>query len=245
MATLCASLVLCAPLAAQTLDLPPRPAAALSGTEFARRITGLGLPERDTETLAQITSGNVPDFLRKLVPVSVTNVVDGLTNTATFYVTPDYLAVGSDEDYFLTPMSPNTAQRIADFTHCSLPDAKDGGPGLCRRPSEAGAGADPAQRRDDHRAGLQQPQCNRARPAGGALGSAPARGARGRSSEGRGDHGEARIGSGEGGDLRLAPDQRHAHPAAVSEAYRIVGRLQPVHSARAAARCSSTAPRRP
>ena len=123
-ATVCAGLVLCAPLAAQTLDLPPRPAAALSGTEFARRVTGLSLPERDKETLAQITSGNVPDFLRKLVPLSVTNVVDGLTNMATFYVTPDYLAVGSDEDYFLTPMSPNTAQRIADFTHCSLPTPK-------------------------------------------------------------------------------------------------------------------------
>jgi hypothetical protein len=105
----------------QTLNLPPRPVNAPTGTEFARRIAPLGLQDREQEIFAQITSGNVPDFLRRLAPVPATSVTDGKTNTATFYVTPDYLAVGSDQDYFLTPMSPNTAQRIADLLHCSLP----------------------------------------------------------------------------------------------------------------------------
>jgi hypothetical protein len=111
-------------LCAQTLDLPPRPADAVTGSEFARRVTGLDLPERENKIFAQITAGSVPDFLRKLAPVTVTAVAEGKTNTATFYVTPDYLAVGSDEDYFLTPISPNTAQRIADALHCSLPTPK-------------------------------------------------------------------------------------------------------------------------
>ncbi len=114
----------CAPLCAQTLNLPERPAKAVSGTEFARCITPLSLDEREKEILDQITSGNVPDFLRKLVPVSATHVADGKTDTATFYATPDYLAVGSDADYFLTPISPNTAQRIADIVRCSLPTRK-------------------------------------------------------------------------------------------------------------------------
>src|SRR5664280_799424 len=116
--------LLCTSLSAQTLDLPPRPASALSGTEFARRITPLDLAEREKEIVAQVASGNVPNFLRKLCPVPATSVVGNTTNTATFYATPDYLAVGSDDDYFLIPVSPNTGQRIADALHCSLPTPK-------------------------------------------------------------------------------------------------------------------------
>jgi hypothetical protein len=109
---------------AQTLQLPPRAADTLSGTQLIEKITPLDLRERENEILAQITSGNIPNFLRKLCPVHVTNVFNGRTNRATFYVSPDYLAVGSDVDYFLTPVSPNTAQRIADVTGCSLPTRK-------------------------------------------------------------------------------------------------------------------------
>jgi hypothetical protein len=118
------ALLLGASLRAQTLDLPPRPGSALTGTEFAKRITPLDLTGREKEIVAQITSGNVPNFLRKLCPVPATSVGEGVTNTATFYATPDYLAIGSDDDYFLIPMSPNTAQRIADALHCSLPTPK-------------------------------------------------------------------------------------------------------------------------
>ena len=42
----------------------------------------------------------------------------------TYYVTPDYLAVGSNEDYFLAPMTPLLAQRLADALHCTLPTRK-------------------------------------------------------------------------------------------------------------------------
>ena len=56
-------------LEAQTLELPPRPADALTGTEFAKRVSSLDLPDREQEIFAQITAGNVPHFLRKLAPV--------------------------------------------------------------------------------------------------------------------------------------------------------------------------------
>ena len=124
MAGTLAALLLCASLHAQTLDLPPRSDSTLTGTEFARRVTPLDLAEREKEIVAQITSGNVPNFLRKLCPVPATSRWDSTTNVATFYATPDYLAIGSDDDYFLTPISPNTAQRIADAMHCSLPTPK-------------------------------------------------------------------------------------------------------------------------
>jgi hypothetical protein len=109
---------------AQTLNLPVRPAFAPSGAEFVQRITGLELLEREREISMQVLAGNVPDFLRKLVPIHVSTVSDGHTNEATFWATPDYLAVGSEADYILMPLSPNTAQRIADALNCSLPTRK-------------------------------------------------------------------------------------------------------------------------
>jgi hypothetical protein len=110
---------------AQTLALPPRPANAPTGSEFARRIAPLDLTAREQEISAQIMSGNVPNFLRKLCPVTVASIGPSAANdTATFYAMPDYLAVGPDDDYFLIPISPNTGQHIADALNCSLPTPK-------------------------------------------------------------------------------------------------------------------------
>ncbi len=65
-------------------------------------------------------AGNVPPFLRALVPVTV---AIGATK-ATYFVTPDYFAIGSDDDFFLTPLTPGTAQNIADLAGCCLPTPK-------------------------------------------------------------------------------------------------------------------------
>ncbi len=107
-------------LSAQSLDLPPRQPSAPNGTTFALSIAALPLAEREEKVLAEVNAGNVPPFLRKLVPVSVStgNV------KASYFVTPDYLAIGSDDDFFLTPLTPRTAQTIADRLDCVLPTAK-------------------------------------------------------------------------------------------------------------------------
>jgi hypothetical protein len=68
-----------------------------------------------------VLRGNVPDFLRRLVPVTLTNTIEGTTHRVTVFVAPDYLAVGSEADYFLAPLTPAAAQRIADATGCLLP----------------------------------------------------------------------------------------------------------------------------
>ncbi|HEX4120228.1 MAG TPA: hypothetical protein VH619_06420, partial [Verrucomicrobiae bacterium] len=89
---------------AQTLPLPPRPENAPTGRAFAEQITPLPIEQRDGEILAQILAGNVPDSMRHLVPVTVSGVIDGASNTLTFFVTPDYLGVGTDNDFFRAPM---------------------------------------------------------------------------------------------------------------------------------------------
>ena len=108
----------------QTLNLPARSSNAPAGCEFAKSIESLERPEREEKIYEQFALGNVPDFLRKLAPIHVQLVKDGLTNSATYFVTPDYLAVGSDNDYFLTPLSPIMAQGVADLAHCNLPTKK-------------------------------------------------------------------------------------------------------------------------
>lgn len=108
----------------RTLSLPPRSADAPSGTAFAQSIVALDPTQREEKIMEQITNGNVPDFLRKLSPIHVEDIYAGKTNSATYYVTPDYLAVGSDEDYFLMPLTPITAQKIAYALHCVLPTCR-------------------------------------------------------------------------------------------------------------------------
>ena len=97
--------------AGQTLNLPPRPTSAPNGTQFTNIITSLSREERESRILAEIMSGNVPDFLRALKPITVS----ASGHTGTYFVTPDYVAIGDDVDYFLTPMTPLLAQRLCDL----------------------------------------------------------------------------------------------------------------------------------
>ncbi|MEY4916493.1 MAG: hypothetical protein RL616_406 [Verrucomicrobiota bacterium] len=109
---------------AQTLPLPTRAADALDGDAFVKKISALDLAPRDEIIAKEFLDGNTPGFLRKLCAVNVTSVAEGKTNFATFFVTPDYFAIGSDENYFLAPISPSTAQQIADKLECVLPTRK-------------------------------------------------------------------------------------------------------------------------
>jgi len=125
-AALLLALVLIAPAwsLSQTLNLVPRRTGAPKGSKFVKMISMLPLADREYEIYSQILAGNVPDFLRTLVPVTADTIVGGTIRRVTFYVTPDYLAIGTNDDYFLTPMTPILGQRIANALNCSLPTRK-------------------------------------------------------------------------------------------------------------------------
>lgn len=108
----------------QRLHLPPRQPSAPEGTEISSMIAALPRQEREEEIFRQISEGNVPEFLRTPVPVTVIDTVDGTAYSLRYFVAPDYLSIGSDSDYILMPMTPLLAQRIADLTRCMLPTAK-------------------------------------------------------------------------------------------------------------------------
>jgi len=107
--------------AAEQLSLSSRPPDALTGSALAANLASLDLNSREAEVLRQASLGNVPRFLRSLCPVSITNSVAGQDRVVKFFVIPDYFALGSDEDHFRMPVSPGTAQTLADTLGCVLP----------------------------------------------------------------------------------------------------------------------------
>lgn len=108
---------------AQELKLKNRNPNALTGSEFAKSIadTSLSLLERERLIYEEVKNGNIPSFLKSLYPVSITKQLNGLDYTLILWVTPDYLAIGNDKDYFYTPATPMLAQKIADLTRTMLP----------------------------------------------------------------------------------------------------------------------------
>lgn len=112
--------------AGQELKLRKRSIKALSGTEFAKTISdpSLSLLDREDIIFNEIRSGNIPEFYRALVEIRDTIRDLGRTQTIRYFVLPDYMAIGSDNDYFYCPMRPQLAQKLADLMKASLPTRK-------------------------------------------------------------------------------------------------------------------------
>jgi hypothetical protein len=107
-------------------QLPSRPASAIGGSDFMKSLKGLSIDQREAAILREVSSGNFPDFLRgfKQVPIVDSGKSSGKKVTATLEVMPDYIAVGSDRDFVRIPMTPQTAQNIADQFGCTMPTRK-------------------------------------------------------------------------------------------------------------------------
>ncbi|HEY4800214.1 MAG TPA: hypothetical protein VII99_14130, partial [Bacteroidia bacterium] len=110
----------------QTLNLPARKTSALSGSQFEATIksSSLSLTSRENMIFSQIEAGNVPNFYRTLKAVTSSAVINSQTQSVTYYVIPDYLAIGCDTDYFLCPISPMLATKIGNLTSTTLPTRK-------------------------------------------------------------------------------------------------------------------------
>jgi len=106
------------------LNIPIRPNDAIEGLDFVNQITGLSLKDREKAIVKEVLSGNVPSFSRKLKPLRVNKTIGADSYELTFYTVCDYMAIGSEEDFLYVPMTPSTAQYLADRLNCSLPTSK-------------------------------------------------------------------------------------------------------------------------
>ncbi len=97
-------------------------ASARTGSAFVDHAHGMKIAEREQAIVSEILAGNVPAFERNLVPVDVTaKSRDGRVLNGRIFVLPDYLAIGSDEDFLRIPMTVRNARKIARETGCLLP----------------------------------------------------------------------------------------------------------------------------
>ncbi len=108
-------------LPVRRLNIPARDSLSEYGSEFMKRIDPLPLNEREEEIFRAVASGNIPGFLRNLITVK-DSLADarGVVHRVEYQVMADYLAVGSAADFCRIPMSPHTAQRLADLFGASM-----------------------------------------------------------------------------------------------------------------------------
>jgi pimeloyl-ACP methyl ester carboxylesterase len=107
------------------MNIPARDHDAETGSAFMRRINDLPLAEREEEIFKAAVSGNIPDFLRNTITLQGEfEDAEGVSHRVTFEVMPDYLSIGSDDDFCRIPMNPMTAQRLAYLFGASLLTAR-------------------------------------------------------------------------------------------------------------------------
>lgn len=108
-----------------TADIPPRKADAVTGSEFINRVADMGSVRRDSVAFKELSEGNMPSWLTH--PVALTDTLldaAGDSHVVTIYVFPDFLTIGSDDDFFRVPLLPGTAQKVADLYGAILPTCK-------------------------------------------------------------------------------------------------------------------------
>lgn len=121
--------------------LADKPAATLAGSDFMRRADTTSFWVLEDLIVETVTVGQVPDALRHFRKITFTTpVVDSVEilrkkHKVEMWVLPDYVAIGTNDDFVRMPMGPLAAQRIADALDCTLPT-----PFLVDRIAEASEG---------------------------------------------------------------------------------------------------------
>jgi hypothetical protein len=109
----------CSPRLAR--EMPRRPGGASGGASVMAAVGNGSGSGRDNRLVQEAVSGNMPNYMRDLHPVTFDGNVGGRSITVTICVTPDYLAIGSDDDHVRVPLGLPAALRVADAFDMMLP----------------------------------------------------------------------------------------------------------------------------
>lgn len=110
------------PCEASAHSIPARAAQAPGGNEFIASVAALGDHERDAAIRRELLSGNLPGFLRRVLPTNLSaRLDDGRNVRITLCVLPDYLGLGSDTDFVIVPMGLDSALTVASKFDFMLP----------------------------------------------------------------------------------------------------------------------------
>lgn len=107
------------------VQIPARPAGAMTGTQFIASVASMSFTNRENAIYNEFAKGNIPDFMRTLQKIQSTFLdANNVSHTVVYEVMPDYLCIGSNDDFCRMPMGPITAQKIANLYGMTMPTAK-------------------------------------------------------------------------------------------------------------------------
>lgn len=109
----------------KSVQIPARPAGSMTGSQFMTNIANMSFADRENAIYNEMAKGNIPDFMRILTKLQSTlSDNDGVSHTVIYEVMPDYLCVGSNDDFCRVPMGPVSAQKLANLFGATMPTAK-------------------------------------------------------------------------------------------------------------------------
>ncbi len=89
---------------------------------FYEKMRLLSFQEREKLISQEVLSGDIPEYMIGFVEVRFKGIDSrGVRHKVKIFVKPDYVTIGKGQSSFIVPMSPATAQKIADSLDCSLP----------------------------------------------------------------------------------------------------------------------------
>ncbi|MEI8111527.1 MAG: hypothetical protein WCH59_11095 [Chitinophagia bacterium] len=107
----------------QTTHLPNT--SRLSASAFFVWASHQSAAARDSAAVAEILSGNYPSHTLSWKTIHTEIQIDDATIIrASYQVSSDYLSLGTEKDWSRIPLTPHSAQLIADSFHCFLPTRK-------------------------------------------------------------------------------------------------------------------------
>jgi len=104
----------------------PQRNSSLTGNDFYHKAFAMKWQQRDSFAVKEILAGNIPSFLKKFERIKV-SIIDSATDktiNAEYFVSPDYLSIGTEDDWARINITPLAAQKIADSFQCFLPTRK-------------------------------------------------------------------------------------------------------------------------
>ena len=106
--------------------LPQETKDPIKGTAFYNLVKDSSWQAREVIELKLISEGHMPDQSRFFVPIKIKffDSTQGKYLQVKYFVSKDYVSVGTNKDFMRIPMTPVLAQKIADHYHCFLPTRK-------------------------------------------------------------------------------------------------------------------------
>lgn len=94
--------------------------SSLSATDWLNTISETDLTSRDNAIIKAIADDNIPIFLKNRIEVLIADE----NNKLFYWVSPDVLSIGTNDDFVRVPMGGKTAKKIVDELNCVISTPK-------------------------------------------------------------------------------------------------------------------------